>query len=327
MPGLLLAVALAAAAIALSEVGWVARTLRWSPLLVVLVLGIAWRAFLPVPAATSEGLRFAQKVVLRWGVAGLGFRLSLSDLASIGLPALAVVVVGTVAALAFGWWLARRLAVPRELGLLLGVGGAICGASAIVAADSVVEGRRQDAAVAIGIATLLGTAGIFLYPLLQHVLGLDPFVYGVWDGASLHEMAQVVAAGFAVGEESARVATVVKLARIALLAPVVLYLGWTLRRHHEHAGRAKVAPVPWFLVLFVAFAALRSTGIVPAPVLEAARVVDLWLLCIGMAGVGLETRFSEIAKEGPRPLLVGALQWVFLATLTFALASWVLPRT
>jgi uncharacterized integral membrane protein (TIGR00698 family) len=322
VPGLLLATLVAAAAIGLAEVPWVRDGLRWSPLLLVLVLGIAWRAFLPIPASAEAGTRVAQKAVLRWGVAGLGLRLSLRDLAEIGAPALLVVLVATTAALVFAAALARRLAVPRELGLLVGVGGAICGASAIVAADSVVQGRRRDAAVAVGIVTLLGTVGILLYPLVQRAAGLDPFVYAVWDGASLHEMAQVVAAGFAVSEEAARAATVVKLARICLLAPVVLALGWSLRRRHEHAGRARVSPVPWFLVLFVAFAALRSTGAVPASALDVARVVDLWLLCIGMAGVGLETRFADIREAGARPLLLGAAQWVFLASLSFGLASW-----
>src|SRR5688572_16700021 len=195
--------------------------LHWSALLLVILLGMAWKTLAPVPAGAIEGIRFAQRPVLRWAVAGLGFRLSLSELWKIGAPALVVVVVSTFAALAFGWWVARRLGVGEKLGLLLGVGGAICGASAVVAADSVVHGERRDAPLALGVITLLGTLGIVAYPLLHRILGLDEFVYGVWDGASLHEMAQVVAAGFGVSDEAARVATVVKLARIALLAPVL----------------------------------------------------------------------------------------------------------
>ena len=135
--------------------------------------------------------------------------------------------------------------------------------SAVVAADSVVQAERRDTALALGIITLLGTIGIVIYPVLHRLLGTTEFIYGVWDGASLHEMAQVVAAGFAVSDEAARVATVVKLARIALLAPVVFYLAWTLRRRHQQVGAAHVAPVPWFLVLFVVFALLNSTGWIP----------------------------------------------------------------
>jgi uncharacterized integral membrane protein (TIGR00698 family) len=267
-------------------------------------------------------VRFAQRPLLRWAVAGLGFRLSLTELVKIGAPALVVVVVSTFAALAFAWWLARILGVPEKLGILLGVGGAICGASAIVAADSVVQGEKRDSALALGIITLLGTAGILIYPLLHRPLALSDFAYGVWDGASLHEMAQVVAAGFAVSDEAARVATVVKLARICLLAPVVLYLGWSLRHQHREAGVARVSPVPWFLVLFVAFAVVNSLGVLPRPWIEALKTADLWLLCVGMAGVGMQTGFHDLRSAGVKPILVGAAQWVFLAGVSYGLTRW-----
>jgi uncharacterized integral membrane protein (TIGR00698 family) len=180
------------------------------------------------------------------GRGGLGISAEPRRASSIGAPALVVVVVSTTVALFAGWWISRRLGVSEKLGLLLGVGGAICGASAVVAADTVVQAEKRDSALALGIITLLGTIGIAFYPLLARALHMTDFVYGVWDGASLHEMAQVVAAGFGVSEEAARVATVVKLVRIALLAPVVFYLAWRLRHQHREAGAARVSPVPWF---------------------------------------------------------------------------------
>jgi uncharacterized integral membrane protein (TIGR00698 family) len=318
----LLAAALGAGALWLADVPWVRDHLHWSALLLVILLGMAWKSLAPVPATTEPGVRFAQRPVLRWAVAGLGFRLSLAELWRIGAPALGVVVVSTFAALFFGWWLARRIGLGEKLGILLGVGGAICGASAVVAADSVVQSERRDAALALGIITLLGTIGILIYPPLHGALRLPEFVYGVWDGASLHEMAQVVAAGFGVSDEAARVATVVKLARIALLAPVVLGLSWMLRRRHQHVGRAAVAPVPWFLVLFVAFAALNSTGWLPTSWVKGIQKVDLWLLAVGMAGVGLQTGFADIRDAGWKPLIAGALQWAFLSIGSLALARW-----
>jgi uncharacterized integral membrane protein (TIGR00698 family) len=319
LPGLAAAALLAALALVLADQPWIRNTTHVSALLLVILLGMAWRSLLPVPAALEPGVRLAQRPLLRWAVAGLGFRLSLADLVKIGAPALGVVVVSTLAALLFGWWLARRIGVPEKLGLLLGVGGAICGASAVVAADSVVQGEKRDSALAIGVITLLGTLGIVLYPLLHRALGLSDFAYGVWDGASLHEMAQVVAAGFGVSEEAARVATVVKLARICLLAPVVLYLGWSLRHRHRAAGKARVAPVPWFLVLFVGFAVLNSSGLLAKPTLELAKTADLWLLCVGMAGVGIETSFRDLRRAGFRPIALGAAQWLMLSSLAFAL--------
>ena len=322
LPGLLLCALLATAGFWLADLPWVKDHLHVSALLLVILLGMLWKSLAPVPSAALPGIRMAQRPVLRWAVAGLGFRLSLPELWAIGAPALIVVVLSTLGALLFGWWIADRLKVSHKLGLLLGVGGAICGASAVVAADTVVQGEKRDSAVALGVITLLGTIGIVLYPLLYHALGMTPFVYGVWDGASLHEMAQVVAAGFAVSDEAARVATVVKLARICMLAPVVFYLGWRMRRHHEATGQAKVAPVPWFLVLFLVFAVLNSTGWIPKPWLEQLRRADLWLLCVGMAGVGLQTGFNDLRDAGVRPIAAGAAQWAFLATLSYALAVW-----
>jgi len=322
LPGLAGCVVLAAAALGLAEFPAIKGTLHLSALLLVILLGMAWKSLVQVPDALLPGIRMAQRPVLRWAVAGLGFRLSIGELFKIGAPALAVVTVSTFAALGFGWWVARRLAVGEKLGLLLGVGGAICGASAVVAADSVVQGEKRDSALALGVITLLGTIGIALYPVLHHALHMSDFVYGVWDGASLHEMAQVVAAGFGVSDEAARVATVVKLARICLLAPVVLYIGWSLRHRHLAAGKARVAPLPWFLVLFVALALLNSTGWLRPAWIEGARRVDLWLLCVGMAGVGLQTGFSELRAAGFRPIAAGTAQWAFLSSVSYALARW-----
>ena len=185
-PGVLLCVALAAIALWLADLAWVKDSLHVSALLIVIVLGMVWTSLVPLPAAVQPGVRFAQRPILRWAVAGLGFRLGLAEMVKIGAPALVVVVVATFSSLVFGWWIARRLGIGEKLGLLLGVGGAICCASAVVAADSVVQGEKRDSAIALGVITLLGTIGIVIYPLIQRALGMSDFLYGVWDGASLH---------------------------------------------------------------------------------------------------------------------------------------------
>lgn len=304
---------------ALADQPWVKSHLHVSALLLVILIGMAVRAIVHLPAALEPGVGMAQRPVLRWAVAGLGFKLSLGELMAIGVPALVVVTISTLASLAFGIWIARRLAVPEKLGILLAVGGAVCGASAIVAADSVVQAERRHTALALGVITVLGTAGIVLYPALAGVLHLGNRLYGVWDGASLHEMAQVVAAGFGVSDEAARVATVVKLARIALLAPIVLWLGAWMRGRGG-TGQAHVAPVPWFLLLFVAFAIVNSLPHLPQAALAFVRQADLVLLCVGMAGVGLQTGPRELRSAGPRPLVAGVLQWGFLSGTSLALA-------
>ncbi|HET9888264.1 MAG TPA: putative sulfate exporter family transporter, partial [bacterium] len=307
IPGLLLCGAVATSGFLLADIPLIRDHLHFGALLLVILLGMLLRTVIRLPERAIPGIRCAQRPILRAAVAGLGFRLSFDELVHIGGSALIVVILSTVLALFSGWWLARRFGVPEKLGLLLGVGGAICGASAIVAADSVVRGEKRDVATSLAIITLLGTIGIFLYPLLRAVTGMNDFVFGVWDGASLHEMAQVVAAGFAVNEEAARVATVVKLARIALLAPTVMALAWWARRHDRSAGEAHVAAIPWFLVLFVAFAIVNSLSVIPPNVLDLVRRIDLWLLCVGMAGVGLQTGFHDVREAGAGAIAAGAL--------------------
>lgn len=315
LPGLLVAVLLAALAYAPK---WLWPTFPVSPLLTVILLGMAIGSVVSLPATWKSGLQLAQKPILRWGVAGLGFKLSLQELASIGGSALAVVLISTVAALAFGWWLGRLAGLPEKMNLLLGVGGGICGASAIVAADTVVQGEQSDSALPLGIITLVGTVGIVVYPLMAHALQMDPFIYGVWNGASLHEMAQVIAAGNAV-EGAINPSTVTKLARICLLAPVVFYLGWMLRRKATSTGEAKVPLVPWFLAVFVLLAAFRTAVAVPEATAKLVDGVVLFVLCVGMAAVGLFTDFRQIVRAGAKPILVGVGQWVFLAVLSLGL--------
>jgi uncharacterized integral membrane protein (TIGR00698 family) len=325
LPGVLVCAALAGVAIVLSD--WFkAQQIILSPLLLVILLGMTWRTVAALPGPFTPGIQFAQKPILRLAVAGLGFRLSLQQIVATGAPALGIIVIGTFSALAFGWWLAKRMGIPEKLGILLAVGTSICGASAVVAADSVVRSEKGEAGVSLGIITLLGTLGIVIYPLIGHMLGLSPFAYGVWDGASLHEMAQVVAAGDAYGEQAVEVATVTKLARIALLAPIVFLIAWYVNRvaagtpELDEAGQPKVSPVPWFLVLFVVFAGFNSLGVLPETARGVLLTADVWLLTIGMAGVGLQSGLREIRSAGMKPVAAGLIQWVFLAGLTLGLA-------
>jgi len=320
-------VLLATGAFLLADQPFVKDTVHVSALLLVILLGMAMRTVLPIPSWAAPGVRTAQRPVLRWAVAGLGFRLSLGEILKIGAPALVVVTTSTFAALLFGWWAGRRLGLDDKFATLLAVGGGICGASAVVAADSVVHADRRDSALALGIITLLGTVGIVAYPWIGRAAHMSDFLYGVWDGASLHEMAQVVAAGATFSKGATGVATVVKLVRITLLAPVVFALAWRMRREANAAEDGAAAPsphvsfVPWFLVLFVLFAAVNSTGWLPRDVVQLIQRGDLWLLCVGMAGVGLQTSFAELGRAGWAPIVAGAIQWVALALMAYGLAT------
>jgi uncharacterized integral membrane protein (TIGR00698 family) len=327
IPGLLLAIAISALAIRLSNIPYVKDTLHLGALLLVILIGILWRNILPPPAWAMPGISLAQKPILRLGVALLGFKLSIGALIQIGLPSLVVVAVGTIAALAFGWWFGKAMGLPEKLSILMAVGGAICGASAVVAAESVVKAEKEDVVAPIGVITLFGTLGIVLYPIIGRALHMPYFLYGVWTGASIHETAQVIAAGQALGDQAVAVATVVKLARIAMLAPIVFYLAWWMRKKGSDS-EAKVAIVPWFLVMFVVFALVNSSTtfglkqpLLSKDVVTQINDLNTWVLCIGMAGVGLQTGFKDLKKAGIMALVVGFAQWVLLSLIAFTLGS------
>jgi uncharacterized integral membrane protein (TIGR00698 family) len=321
VPGLALCVGLGSLAFAAGDVGWVVDTVHAGPLLLVLLVGMAWQAAAGLPGGCAVGVNVAKKPILRWAVAGLGFRLSVGDVWRVSGPALAVLVVSTAAAVWVGLRLARRAGVSEKLGMLLSVGGAVCGASAVVATDTVVQAKENEAAYAVGVITIVGTVGTILYPLAHHLLGLSERLYSLWDGASLPEMAQVVAAGDSVSAAAAEHATVVKLVRICLLAPIVFSIACTLRAQRRAAGDPRVPLVPWFLIAFAGCVALTSTGWLDAGLLAWLQRADLWLLCVGMAGVGLHTNLRTLRAAGPRPLLVGAMQWLFLAALSLGLGA------
>lgn len=322
LPGLALCVGLAVLAKLASDTSFVKNQLHVSVLLLVILLGMAIRSVVTIPQSWTPGIAFCQKPVLRLAVAGLGFKLTIQELLKLGGTSLAVIACSTFFALWLGWAVARWLGIDEKLGLLLGVGGAICGASAVVAADSVVQSKKSEAVLSLGIITLLGTLGILLYPPIGHALNMSPKVFALWNGTSLHEMAQVVAAGASYGEDALKWSTVAKLARICLLAPTVLYLAWMLRHEHKEAGKAKVSPVPWFLTAFVVCAALTSTGWLSSSQTKLLQDIDLWIMAVGMAGVGLQSGFRDLKEAGLRPILTGTLQWVGLATVSYLLAIW-----
>ncbi len=314
-------VALALIADGLSRLPLFKDQLRMSGLLLVILLGIVVASVIRIPESWIPGLKIAQKPVLRWAVAGLGFRLTLQEIGRIGGSGLIIVVICVAAAFAVGYAFCRMVGLNRNIGLLLATGGSICGASAIVAADSVVEAEGSDVAVSLGIITLWGTVGIFLFPWLGELLSYGNATYGMLCGVTLHETAQVVAAASSMSPAAVDAATVVKLVRICMLAPIVFGIGWFIRRTTQAEAKAKVPLVPWFLVMFCVFSAVVSIGgpsVTQFTKIYVQPVVAI-LLAVGMAGVGLQTDVRDIWKSGWRAVTAGLVQWIVLVVLAIGL--------
>jgi uncharacterized integral membrane protein (TIGR00698 family) len=267
----------------------------------------------------GPGIRYASRNVLRFGVALLGIRLSLGTIGDLGLRTI-VVVLGSIA-VAFGATLliGRVLGVSGPLALLIATGTGICGASAIVAMESVSEANREEAAFALATITALGTVAMVSLPLLRSPLGLGMTDYGLWAGASVQEVAQVVGATAGVSTIALKIGTLVKLARVALLAPLVF--GFAVSRGRSRPAGTPLVPV--FVLGFLVLAGVRTTGILPARVVADLARLDVLLLAAGMAGLGLGLELARLRGLGVRPLVLGLISWIVIALVSLALLTWV----
>jgi uncharacterized integral membrane protein (TIGR00698 family) len=295
---------------------------KGSMLLFALLLGMALN-FLVEDARLTSGIQFAATTVLRIGVALLGLRLTLDHVASLGgatVLALAVAVVATVLA---GLALARAFGQDRDLGLLIGGATAICGASAALAIASVLPqraGHEQRTTLAVIGVTTLSTAAMVVYPAITGWLGFDATTAGIFIGATIHDVAQVVGAGFSLSPAAGDAATITKLIRVAFLMPLLLCVALVLRGNP--ATRSGAPLLPWFAVAFALLMLLNSTGVVPAVVQQAASQGSQACLVVAIAGVGLKTSLREVAALGWRPvgMMVGVTLW--LAVLAAGYLHW-----
>lgn len=307
LPGLALTGALVAVAYASSQL-----IHALSALMVAVAAGVLLRNTGLVAARAEPGLAFATRRLLRIGVVLLGLQLSVPDLIDLGARSIAVIVATVVVTFVGTRWLGRRVGVGPDRSLLLASGFSICGASAIAAMASVTDSDDDDTASAVAMVTIFGTIALITYPLLQHPLGLSDEQFGVWIGASVHEVAQVIAAAAVAGEATLVVAVVAKLGRVVTLAPII-FAASTAR----HRGRVGRGVLPLFVAGFIAMACLRSVGVVPAPVIDAGKTATTLLLAAAMFGLGAGVDLRKLIRSGGRTLLVGAGATVIAALTAY----------
>ncbi|WP_327263306.1 putative sulfate exporter family transporter [Streptomyces sp. NBC_01232] len=289
------------------------------------VLGIAV-AHLPglrtfVRAAARPGLSLAGRRLMRMGIVLLGLGLGLEQVLRLGWATVAM-VVGVVAATFFGTlWLGRRLHLPGDQPLLIATGYSICGASAIGAVSEVSGSDEEDVAASVALVTLCGTLAIAVLPLLQGPLGLSDLAFGRWVGAGVHDVGQVVATAQTAGPDALGEAVLVKLMRVALLAPLVAAVAFSVRarrRGVRTASGRRPAPVPLFVLGFLAAAALRATGVLPDVALEWAHTAQEALLAAALFGLGSAVHLPTLARTGGRAAALGLGAWVVVAGVSYA---------
>ena len=310
LPGLIVATLFAAAATSLA---------RFAPILgapvIAILLGVAYRSLLPTPVALHDGIAYASRNVLQAAIVISGFGISLVTVARTGLGTLPVTLVTIAVALVLAPIVGRMLGIEEKIRALVGIGTAICGASAIAAVSTVVESTEAETALAISTIFFYNIVAVLTFPLFGHALALTQLQFGVWAGSAINDTSSVVAAGFAYGREAGTHATIVKLTRATLILPIVGILA--IVRARRTRGEGKPVPwkriVPWFILWFLVAALVNTTGVIPRSLHAGIGDAATFLICVALAAIGLQTALGELFRAGLRPLILGFVLWVAVA--------------
>jgi uncharacterized integral membrane protein (TIGR00698 family) len=328
LPGALLVALLASMAIALGSMRWLqANGISALTLAIILGMAVGNSVYSRVASACSFGVTFSKQTLLRLGIILYGLRLTFQDVAHVGLAGVIIDALVLSSTFLLSWWAGTRwFGLDRRTAMLIGAGSSICGAAAVMAAEPVVRGRAEQVTVAVSTVVVFGTLAIFLYPALYHfnqhyhLLAMDPARYGVLAGSTVHEVAQVVAAGRAIADQAGNTAVITKMVRVMMLAPFLILLSAYLSRDHDPKvsadasvdQRTRHIVIPWFALGFVAVTVLNSLLTLPQPLRGSVINLDTFLLAMAMAALGLTTHASALRAAGIKPLALAALLFIWL---------------
>ncbi|MEP6898618.1 MAG: YeiH family protein [Rhodanobacter sp.] len=313
IPGLLLALAIGCLAMLLGHVA----PLVGGPVIGI-VLGILVRNLLAPDERYSAGIAFAGKKVLQWSIVALGFGLSLHQVAKTGLESLSVTLVTMTVAFLAAWLLGRWLGVHDKLKILIGVGTAICGGSAIAAVTPIIQPDDHDTAFAISTIFLFNLVAVLLFPLLGHLMHMSDMGFGLWAGTAINDTSSVVAAGYSFSKTAGDYATIVKLTRATLIIPICLVLAFVVaarkKRQLKSEGSAShfslASIFPWFILWFLVASAIRTFDLVPPSIQPAIHALAEFLIIVALTAIGLSADLRKMAASGVRPILLGLGVWI-----------------
>jgi uncharacterized integral membrane protein (TIGR00698 family) len=287
-------------------------------LLYALLFGMSLH-FLSEEGRCREGIEFAARTVLRLGVALLGARMTFEQVGGLGAGPVLTVIGAVAIIIVMGAILAKALGLTRDLGLLTGGAVAICGASAALALSAVMprheHSERNTILTVVGVTTL-STVAMVIYPLIAGALELANVQAGIFLGGTIHDVAQVVGAGYMISEETGDISTLVKLVRVAMLVPAVMVFMWLFRASRQKEGEAtKIPMLPSFLVGFVILVVVNSLGLIPESVNEGMSTLSRWCLVTAIAALGIKTSFQKLAVVGWKPVILMVLETVLLLAI------------
>lgn len=329
--GILLIALFACAAFYIGE-AQILKDISFSPMIIGIILGMLYANSLRnhLPETWVPGIQFCSKKVLRLGIILYGFRLTFQDIVNVGVAGIVVDVIIVVVTILGGIWIGRLLKMDRDTALLTSVGSGICGAAAVLGAESTIRTQAYKTAVAVATVVIFGTISMFLYPIAYRSgwVDLTPQEMGIYSGATLHEVAHAVGAGNAMGTEISNVSIIVKVIRVMMLVPVLLILGvWAARRNAKDGATAEKGKVniPWFAVGFLAVIGFNSLNLLPPIFVDAINYVDTFLLTMAMAALGAETSIDKFKKAGAKPFVLAFCLDVWLIVGGYILAKYLAP--
>ena len=343
--GILLIALFSCAAFYIAEIPFV-RSLSFSPLIVGIILGMLYANSLRnrLPETWVPGIKFCTKQVLRAGIVLYGFRLTLNQVAAVGLPAVVIDVIIITGTIFLGLWLGRLLKLDRDTSLMTATGSAICGAAAVLGAEPVVKCESHKTAIAVSTVVIFGTISMFLYPILYRAGLLDALGdtgAAIYTGSTLHEVAHVAGAGNAMDPTDslgiAGTATITKMIRVMMLAPVLVVMSFALAgrgkgTNGEKAGKSKIT-IPWFAFGFIAVICLNSLlqylcgveTVKEIPLNGAIEYVDTFLLTMAMTALGTDTSVEKFRQAGAKPFVLALLLYVWLVVGGYLLVKFLVP--
>ncbi|HHL31498.1 MAG TPA: YeiH family putative sulfate export transporter [Oceanospirillales bacterium] len=326
--GILLVAIFAVIAIFIAQIPHI-KAVAISPLVIGIVLGMFFANTIrhKISPTCNAGILFSSKTLLRIAIVFYGFRITFQQIQHVGIEGLAISTIMLTSTMLLGVFIGTKLLkLDRDTSILVASGSAVCGAAAVLATEDVLKSKPHKTAMAVGTVVLFGTLSMFLYPILfeSGILNMNLSQYGLYVGSSVHEVAQVVAAGGAVDPVSSDTAIIVKMIRVMMIAPMLLILGIFLSKiktPNTH-GKSKLV-IPWFAVLFIAVAGFHSLHLLPANVVAQINHVDTFLLTMAMTALGMETHINKFKQAGLRPVLLAFVLFVWLLTVGYLTTMWV----
>ena len=307
----------------------VVKSMSFSPMIVGIVLGMIYANTLraALPATFTPGIQFCSKRILRLGIILYGFRLTLQDVTEVGIPAIIVDALMVTITICGGVMVGKWLKMDKEISLLTSVGAGICGAAAVLGAESALRVKPYKTAVAVSTVVIFGTISMFLYPVLYRngVFSISPELMGIFTGASVHEVAHVVGAGNAMGESVGSVAIIVKMIRVMMLVPVLLVISYTVARKASQSDAPGKINTPWFAILFLAVIVVNSFIPLSDSIRNGINTFDTFLLTMAMTALGAETSFDKFKKAGSKPFVLALILFCWLIVGGYLICKYFIP--